>query len=42
MMYPPVVVTPYGGYYPVYRQPYYVPQYNFHYRGRGVTFGFGF
>ena len=42
MMYPPVVVAPYGGYYPVYRQPYYVPQYNFHYRGRGVSFGIGF
>ena len=40
MMYPPVVIAPYGGYYP--HRYYYTPQYNFHYRGRGVSFGIGF
>jgi len=44
VIHPPIIVAPYGGYYPygVYRAPCYHPHYNFHYRGRGVSFGFGF
>jgi len=45
VMYPPIIVAPYGGYYPygVYRAPcYHGPHYNFHYRGRGVAVGIGF
>ncbi len=42
VVYPPVVIAPYGGYYPVYRTQYYRPQYNIQYRGRGMSFGIGF
>lgn len=41
VMYPPVIIAPYGGYYPY--SYYYTPRYNFHYRSRrGVSFGIGF